>query len=243
MREVIGIDIGGTKTHLAVGVGMEVVKERIMSTPAWRTHAIPHNAAALQALVRDWLGDPAMRWPLAVGAHGCDNTQQCDEFAAELRQYFGGEVQVVNDAELLVPAMGLASGIGLIAGTGSIAVARDAAGRLLTAGGWGWVLGDEGSASGLVREATRAVLDALDQGLPPDPLGRRLLAAFGAGDGAELAMAVTTATWCPGRCRRSSTARCGGACSTRSTARSTPSSPSCTSSTTTSPGSAARRAR
>ena len=34
------------------------------------------------------------------------------------------------------------------AGTGSIAVARTREGRMLAAGGWGWILGDEGSAAG-----------------------------------------------------------------------------------------------
>jgi N-acetylglucosamine kinase-like BadF-type ATPase len=191
--EVIGIDVGGTKTQLALGLGAELVKERVVSTPSWRTHAAPSNAVALAALVRDWLGDEAMDRPLAVGSHGCDSTEQCVEFETELRRHFTGPVRVVNDAELLVPAVSQHSGIGLIAGTGSIAVSRDLDGRLLTAGGWGWVLGDEGGAVGLVREAARAALGALDRGNPPDALARRLFAAFEVTGGAGLALAITTA--------------------------------------------------
>jgi N-acetylglucosamine kinase-like BadF-type ATPase len=191
---VIGVDVGGTKTHLALGLaGSPPAEERIVRTSSWRSHDPGRNAAALRGLVRDWLGDEALGRPLAVGAHGCDSTEQCLEFQAALGRWFTGGVHVVNDAELLAPAMGHTTGIGLVAGTGCIAVTRDDAGRLLTAGGWGWVLGDEGGASGLVREAVRAVLGALDRGLPPDPLGTRLLAAFGADDGADLALAVTTA--------------------------------------------------
>lgn len=189
-REVVGIDVGGTKTHLALGYGGNLTKEWTLSTPSWRTHSLSANAVGLQSLVHDWLGDEALRLPLVVGAHGCDSTQQCDEFAAALRQYFTGGVLVVNDAELLVPAADRRDGIGLIAGTGSIAVAR-MDGRLITAGGWGWVLGDEGGAAGLVREAVRAVLTELDRGEPVDPLGRRLLTVFDVADGAQLAMAVT----------------------------------------------------
>ena len=191
LREVVGIDVGGTKTHLALGYGEHVSKELTVSTPTWRTHSGRQNAAALHGLVRDWLGDAGLGHPLVVGAHGCDSTEQCDEFAAELRRYFAGGVLVVNDAELLVPAAARQDGIGLIAGTGSIAVAR-VDGRLVTAGGWGWVLGDEGGAAGLVREAARAVLGALDRGERTDPLGKRLLAAFEAIDGPQLALAVTT---------------------------------------------------
>jgi N-acetylglucosamine kinase-like BadF-type ATPase len=190
---VIGVDVGGTKTHLALGpAGGPPVAERIVRSSSWRSHDPGRNAAALHGLVREWLGEAALGRPLAVGAHGCDSTEQCLEFRTALSRWFTGGVHVVNDAELLAPAMGHATGIGLVAGTGCIAVTRDDAGRLLTAGGWGWVLGDEGGASGLVREAVRAVLGALDRGLPPDPLGTRLLAAFGAADGADLALAVTT---------------------------------------------------
>jgi N-acetylglucosamine kinase-like BadF-type ATPase len=192
-REVVGVDVGGTKTHFALGYGESVTKEWTVSTPTWRTHSLRDNAVGLHRLISEWLGPQALRLPLVVGAHGCDSTEQCDDFAAALRQYFVGGVLVVNDAELLVPAAAQRDGIGLIAGTGSIAVAR-MDGRLVTAGGWGWVLGDEGGAAGLVREAARAVLGQLDSGEPADPLARRLLTAFEATDGAQLAMAVTAST-------------------------------------------------
>ena len=190
---IVGVDIGGTKTHLAVGLGDgRVERERIVETTAWRTHSHAENAVSLSRLVAGWLGPQALAWPLAVGAHGCDSSELCDVFAAELGRFFTGTVRVVNDAELLIPAFGLSGGIGVIAGTGSIAVAR-VDGRLVTAGGWGWVLGDEGSAAGLVREATRAVLGALDRGEQPDPLARRLLDSVRVAAGPELALAVSTA--------------------------------------------------
>ncbi|HEY2674171.1 MAG TPA: BadF/BadG/BcrA/BcrD ATPase family protein [Rugosimonospora sp.] len=189
----LGIDIGGTKTHLAVGAGKEPRSERFVDTTSWRTHSYPDNARGVHRLVEEWLGAEALAWPMAVGAHGCDTTAQCESFATELRRYFTGGVRVVNDAELLTAAAGLPGGIGVIAGTGAIAVARDGRGELLTAGGWGWVLGDEGSSAGLIREATRAVLGELDLGASLDPLGRRLMAAFGVNEGPELALAVSTA--------------------------------------------------
>jgi N-acetylglucosamine kinase-like BadF-type ATPase len=109
----------------------------------------------------------------------------------ELGAHFSGPVRAVNDAELMPLAMGISDGIGVVAGTGSIAVARDRQGRLITAGGWGWVLGDEGSAAGIVREAVRAALAELDLGHWSDPLVTALLDGFGVSDGPELAMAVT----------------------------------------------------
>jgi N-acetylglucosamine kinase-like BadF-type ATPase len=190
---VIGIDIGGTKTHLATGAGRELTAERIVPTDGWRTASPERDAAALRDLVRAWLGERALGLRLAVGARGCDSTAQCAELARALARHFSGPLRVVNDAELLAPAVGLAAGIGVVAGTGSIAVARDAAGQLVTAGGWGWVLGDEGGAAGLVREAVRAFLGVRDRGDPPDPLGRRLLAGFAVSDGPQLALALSNA--------------------------------------------------
>ena len=67
----------------------------------------------------------------------------------------------VNDGDLVVAA-GTPEGwgVGLIAGTGSIAVGRAPDGRTARAGGWGHLIGDEGSAYGVV-------LDALRLGRPP----------------------------------------------------------------------------
>lgn len=167
-----------------------MVDERVVRTSTWRQRSAALDAAALANLAEGF-GSDALKRPLAVGAHGCDTTEQCLQLERELRTHFAGPVRVVNDAELMPAAMGVPAAIGVVCGTGSIAVARDDTDRLLIAGGWGWVLGDEGSAAGLVRESVRAVLADLDTGRTTDPLTRRLLASFGANNGPELAMALT----------------------------------------------------
>lgn len=149
------------------------------------------NARALAELVESCFGPQTSAHPLGIGAHGCDSTEECRELARALAQHFTGPIRVVNDGELLPWAAGRPGGIGVVVGTGSIAVSRDADDQLLRAGGWGWLLGDEASSAGLVRESVRAVLRALDDGASEDPLIRRLLAAFGAGDGPQLAMALS----------------------------------------------------
>ncbi|QMU71352.1 N-acetylglucosamine kinase [Streptacidiphilus sp. P02-A3a] len=188
---VVGIDIGGTKTHLAITRPGAAVQERTVATSGWRTRSPERDAAALAGLVREHFGEPALDLPLGVGAHGCDSTEQCRVLERALAARTNGPVRVVNDAELMPWSMGVPGGIGVVSGTGAIAVARDPRGELVTCGGWGWMLGDEGGASGLVREATKAVLAELDTGRTGDPLVPRLLAALGAGDGPELAMALT----------------------------------------------------
>ncbi len=98
---------------------------------------------------------------------------------------------VLNDAMLVVPAAGLDEGLGVIAGTGSIAVGRTAEGRFVMAGGWGWVLGDEGGAVSLVRAAARAALLARDEGAEDHELLRRLEVAFDVADPDELTLSIT----------------------------------------------------
>lgn len=73
---------------------------------------------------------------IAIGSHGCDDEAECAILQKPLSNHFACPLRVVNDAELFPLAMGLSSGIGVVAGTGSIAVARDQKGRMHVAGGW-----------------------------------------------------------------------------------------------------------
>lgn len=199
MRHVVGVDIGGTKTHIMLAAADPTagsgVQQVTVASSSWRGQLGDPIAdgVALHRLLLDRLGAELVVSALAVGAHGCENTKQCREFARSLRAQLGAPVLVVNDSELMPPAMGYRSAIGVAVGTGSIATARDGRGELVTSGGWGWILGDDGSAPGLVREAARAVLTQLDQGGEVDPLGRRLMDSFAVCSGDELALAVTEA--------------------------------------------------
>jgi glucosamine kinase len=96
-----------------------------------------------------------------------------------------GRVVIVDDASLVLPAAGLADGVAVICGTGSIAVGRWQ-GRTALAGGWGYLLGDEGSGYWIVRAATRELLARLGNGEPSGPLGACLLDAAEASDVTEL---------------------------------------------------------
>jgi len=187
---VVGVDIGGTKTHLRVCPRSTDLVDRVVPTADWRDRDNPKGAGRLLELVRDVaLGSPAA---IGVGAHGCDSADECLAFERALRALGPNRVRVVNDAELLAPAAGLHDGIGVVAGTGSIAVGRRDDGSMLVAGGWGWILGDEGSAPGLVREAARAVRDAIDAGRGADGLSKHLCEAVGAASVTELGRALAT---------------------------------------------------
>jgi N-acetylglucosamine kinase-like BadF-type ATPase len=77
----------------------------------------------------------------------------------------GGEIEIVGDMVIaLEAACGSGPGVVVIAGTGSIAYGRNAAGQTARAGGWGFAISDEGSAHWIGRAAVGAVMRAYDQG-------------------------------------------------------------------------------
>lgn len=192
----VGIDIGGTKTHIAIRRDLQnPLVQQVVPSSSWRRGGLfgdEKNPARLMELVRD-LSPTAEPAPLVVGAHGCDTREQCEHFASLLSSHVSGPVRVVNDAELLIPASGHTSGIAIIAGTGSIVVGTATDTDMIVSGGHGWLFGDPGSAPALVRDAVRAVLAARDRGEHPDELAEELMSHFGVSDVTELIYALSVA--------------------------------------------------
>jgi N-acetylglucosamine kinase-like BadF-type ATPase len=86
-------------------------------------------------------------------------------------------------------------GILVIAGTGSMALGRNAAGQTARAGGWGYAFGDEGGAFDIVRQALRAALRMEEGWGCPTTLHKILLEASGAADANDLLHRFYTADW------------------------------------------------
>lgn len=184
---VLGLDIGGSTTRAQLAVDGAVLAEAKAGS-ASMTAAGPQRAAAA---LTDLLGQlPELTGTLdavCAGAAGAITAHETRDFlqAALTPLTSGGRVLVVDDASLILPAAGLTDGIAVIGGTGSIAVGCWR-GRTEWAGGWGYLLGDEGSGYWLVRCAIRTLLDRRARGLPAGTLGDRLLGVAGAGDLDEL---------------------------------------------------------
>lgn len=198
---VVGLDAGGSKLAVrAETLAGDRVVDTVLAADGWEAAPAAAATAWLLARLRSSLPAGSQVRAVGVGAQGCDSPQVTADLAHALGEA-GLLAAVVNDGALLVPAAGLEHGIGVVAGTGSIAVGADAAGQVLLAGGWGWVLGDEGGAPALVREATKAALTARDAGQADDGLLAALLAAFGVATADLLARAVndepTVENWGP----------------------------------------------
>ncbi|HEY7203492.1 MAG TPA: BadF/BadG/BcrA/BcrD ATPase family protein [Methylomirabilota bacterium] len=88
---------------------------------------------------------------LGVASRGVWTAPERRALARRLRR-FAARVVVISDVEgAYLAALGDRAGVLLLAGTGSIALARDGRGRFTRAGGLGPLLGDDGSAFALGR--------------------------------------------------------------------------------------------
>jgi N-acetylglucosamine kinase-like BadF-type ATPase len=106
------------------------------------------------------------------------------------------KLSVANDATLLFAA-GTPEGWGLaiVAGTGSIAFTLDREGKDARAGGWGYLMGDEGSAFRLGLLGLRAACRAADLVGPPTQLLPALLSKLGSNDPRDFIPAVYRGNW------------------------------------------------
>lgn len=188
---VVGIDIGGSKTHGVLSRGGTVLAESVQGAANPSSVGVAEAARQLDALVADLTaaapgGQPEVA-AVCVGAAGIESDDAVDRLDLLVSERFPGvPVRVVHDTALVLAAAGLDAGLVVISGTGSAAWGRTAAGEQARAGGWGYVLGDAGSGYGLARAAVRHVLDRADEGLVPDPLTATLLGACGVDSPAQL---------------------------------------------------------
>jgi len=117
---------------------------------------------------------------ICLGIAGVDRPNDAATVRGIMRRIgFNSRVLIVNDA-LIALETGAPGrpGVVIISGTGSIAYGRNAAGEAARSGGWGYVLGDEGSGYWIGRAALRAVLRAADRRGPETILTPMLLDHF-----------------------------------------------------------------
>jgi N-acetylglucosamine kinase len=163
---VLGIDAGGTKTmcYLADADGT-IVGEGRGGGANLQAHGELQVEKVLHSAIEDAYGDRAIL-PAAVclGVAGVDRAEDDRIVRGIMRRLgFRSRTLVVNDALVaLVAGVGDQSGVVLIAGTGSIAYGVNPAGYAARSGGWGYVLGDEGSGYWIGRKALAAAVREAD---------------------------------------------------------------------------------
>ncbi len=190
MKYILGIDGGGSKTTaiLADETGKILGKGR-GGASNYQTIGLENAGQAIKfaaaAAVEQAAENLSVSWAdlegsvaVVAGLAGADRPQDRERLRAALLAQMPVNpigLRVEHDALVaLAAATGNKPGIILIAGTGSIAFGIDRNGRQVRAGGWGPILGDEGSGYFIGRAALTAVLWEYDGRGKPTSLTKRI---------------------------------------------------------------------
>lgn len=170
MGYLIGIDGGGTKTVgiLATDTGRIIAK--VQSGPSnyhvvgiEQTHAI--LSEIISRLTPHFKNTQLYSIPICIGMAGLGREEDkkvigqiCDEI--DINQ----DRILTHDAHIaLVGGVGKNAGVIVISGTGSIVYGIDEQGNEVRAGGWGYLLGDEGSGYDIALKGLQAITRAADK--------------------------------------------------------------------------------
>jgi N-acetylglucosamine kinase-like BadF-type ATPase len=197
----LGIDGGGTKTTCAVGDEARLIAAatggpsnivRVGEVQARESlHRAVHQACAASGIT------PQQVMHTCIGGSGAARPELAAIVRGILAEILLTPIDVVGDMEIaLHAAFDDVPGVIVIAGTGSIAYGRDKMGKTLRAGGWGFEIGDEGSAHWIGRAAVSAVLRASDRDgddkVASSPLAKGLFKAWGVSSLSDLARAANS---------------------------------------------------
>jgi glucosamine kinase len=193
----LGFDGGGTKTECVlldakgavVGEGRGGPANPLRSGYDGAFSSL--RAAAAEAITGARIR-PAEVTRVCAGLAGAGRRSVVRRMTAFLsREFPGALAQVAPDYEVaLEAAAGSGPGVVLIAGTGSVADGRNAAGETARAGGYGPWIGDEGSAFEIGRRAVSAVARARDSDGPATALSEMISAAIDCPDWDDLLLKI-----------------------------------------------------
>jgi glucosamine kinase len=201
MIHVLGIDAGGTKTvcQLADENGA-VLSEARRGGANLQAAGELEVEKVLHEVMEEAIGDRDAR-PSAIclGIAGVDRPEDAHVVRAIMKRIgYKARILVVNDALVALEAGAPDQpGVVVIAGTGSIAYGRNDHNQAARAGGWGYMLGDEGSGYWIGRAALRAVLRESDRRGPDTQLTGLLLNYYGVARAQDLIHQVYQGTLRP----------------------------------------------
>jgi N-acetylglucosamine kinase-like BadF-type ATPase len=201
-RFLLGIDGGGTKTTaLLADQEGRVLGRGVAGASNYQNIGVAAAQAALESAIMAAFVDaalpPAPIAAVCLGLAGVDRPEDHSLFHAwAVGRFSGTRIVIVNDAgPVLAAGTPDGWGVALICGTGSIVYGRSPTGAdpsgfrnpkglcgrfsgqaLARAGGWGHLLGDEGSGYAIGLAGLRAVLRAYDGRGPQTALTRTILA-------------------------------------------------------------------
>jgi N-acetylmuramic acid 6-phosphate etherase len=166
----LGVDGGGSRTRALLCDG----EDRVLGAgkgPPSNYHAVGVDGAVAavaeavaEAAEQAGLGPAPVMTAACFGLAGINRPVDEETLTRALgEKSFAPRIQVVNDVELVLAAgTGGAWGIAIVAGTGSIGYGKAPGGDTARAGGWGYILGDEGSGYSIATQALHLATQTAD---------------------------------------------------------------------------------
>jgi len=191
---VLGIDAGGTKTVclLADETGTVLATARgpganLQAQGELEVEKVLHEV--MEQALSEHAVTPAV---ICLGIAGVDRRDDLAIVRSIMRRIgHKARTLIVNDALVALTAgADEGSGIVVICGTGSICYGRTADYRAARSGGWGHILGDEGSGYWIGRSVLAAVMRSADGRGPATLLTPHVLTHFGVAEVPELVQEV-----------------------------------------------------
>lgn len=160
----IGMDVGGTHLRLKLADAYRNILGEYegpgcsMNLAGYAELKRRYGETIYRALSRHGY-TPAKCLGLCVGATGVDSEELAEQYCSAISELgFNRQIlRVYNDCEVFLHLQEEANMVA-VAGTGSIAVGKDAAGHIFRCGGWGHLLSDEGSGFFLAKRAMEEVI-------------------------------------------------------------------------------------
>ena len=153
MKYYIGIEGGGTKSDCILADENYIIHKSVREGPLNLLNQGPDEATkTIQTLINSSLFSTEIKISqiagIGIGIAGAGRAEDASELLKRLMDFYpeGTKIHVTNDAEAaLEGAFTGRPGCILISGTGSIIYGKDAEGNIYRCGGYGKVLGDQGS--------------------------------------------------------------------------------------------------
>ncbi|MEM2136924.1 MAG: BadF/BadG/BcrA/BcrD ATPase family protein [Candidatus Methanomethylicia archaeon] len=172
---IIGIDGGGSKTEAAsTEINGKLIKRHttgsININMVGEEIAITNLLSCIEAVKMNDKAEICI-----IGAAGMENEKNRRRILDAVNGKYAKRTILVSDAKISYKTIGYKdNGIILICGTGSIAY-TEINGTAIRAGGWGYIVGDEGSGFWIARKAINNMLKAYDEGMEEMPLTRIIM--------------------------------------------------------------------
>lgn len=178
MDYVIGIDGGGTKTRattylLHTGESVYSVETGRANFAIQFEESLEQIVLAIEACIKQMGGTQPKR--ILIGASGAHSPEICKNAEMKLNVKWSSHITVIDDATLAhIALLHGKDGLLIIAGTGSIVLGRYN-GKVWRTGGWGYLLGDEGSGYWISIQALKYAMKQLELNKVNDKLTKAIL--------------------------------------------------------------------